>query len=105
MVDKVREPTELTGFFLRLIWLMGGNAVLFLLLVSIAINDHGLLSPASLGFWMVVGLVVVARYVDVTRYAGTTCTACSPATLQDVKRFSAGVVVIASAGWALAHTL
>ena len=103
MVDEVPEETPLTGCLLRLIWSFG-NGGLVLLLIPIVLNDSGLLSFASIGFWILLGLVVVARYVDVTCYAGTMPDG-TPATLRDVNRFSAWLVVIASAAWVLAHAL
>ena len=101
MVDEFDEETPLTGCLLRLVWCFG-TGLLFLLLIPIARGDSGMLSFVSIGFWIVVSLVVVARYVEVTCYPGVMGTL---STLRDVNRFSAGLVVIASAAWVLAHTL
>jgi len=103
MVDETPEKAELAGFFLRLVWMLVANAALIVLLAVIALSDSALHSPVSVAFWIVVGLAVLARYVDVTRYKGTTMEDSAPATLRDVKRFSAGLVCFGGAAWMLAH--
>ena len=108
MVNEVRDEVQTgneAGCLLRAFWMFFGNAVLALLLIAISRWDNGLLAPASIGFWIVVGLVVYARYVDVTRYEGTTGEGDRPATLLDVKRFSTWQVVIAGSVWVLVHAL
>ena len=108
MVDEVREETQAasdTGCLLRAFWMFLGNSELVLLLVLVSRMDSALLSIVSIGFWMVVGLIVYARYVDVTRYKGTTSEGDRCATLLDVKRSSTRQVIIAGAAWVLAHAL
>ena len=105
MVDQVSGETPITGCLVRVVWLFGGIAALCLLLIPIAMNDSGRLSFVSIGYWIVLGLIVVARYVDVTCFASTMPNDGAPATLRDANRFSARLVVIASAAWVLAHAL
>ena len=85
--------------------MFAGNAALLVLLAIMALKDSALLSFVSIGFWIVVALIVLARYVDVTRYNGTRTDGGTPATLRDVKRHGTRMVVIASAAWVLAHVL
>ena len=104
MVDEVRVETSLMGCLVRMVWLCG-IGVPFLLLIPIVVHDSGRLSFGSIGYWIAVGLIVVARYVDVTCFAATMPKDGTPSTLRDANRFSAGLVVIASAAWVLAHAL
>jgi hypothetical protein len=97
--------TPLTGCLVRVVWLFGGIATLCLLLVPIVMNDSGRSSMASIGYWIVLGMIVVARYLDVAYFAKSLPKDGAPATLRDANHFNAGVVVIASGAWVIAHAL
>jgi hypothetical protein len=90
---------------LRGFWMVIGNAALALLLIVMVQGDWGVFSLPSIAFWMFVGLVVGARYLDVTRYKGTTSDGDRPATLIDVKRFSIQQLVVSGAAWGLVQVL
>ena len=108
MVDEIRDEAQCSGgtsCLLPLTWMFAGNAVLAVLAVVIVTGDRALLSLESVGFWLVVGLVALARYVDVTRCEGTTTDGGTPATVNDVKRFSVRLAAIATGTWVLAHAL
>ena len=104
MVDEVPE-TPLTGCLVRVVWLFGGIGALALLLVPIVMNDLERLSFVSIAYLVVVGLIVVARYVDLKCFAGMMPDGGTPSTLRDAHLFSARLVVIASVAWLLAHAL
>jgi len=93
------------GCLLRFAWMVGGNALLAGLLVVIVQQQSAILSVVSIAVWIVVGLVVLARYLDVTRYGGSLGDGCTPATLRDVRRFGVSMVAIVGAMWAAAHAL
>ena len=108
MVDDVGEDTQfenVSGCLPRMVWMLVGPAVLAVLLLISGTADSAFLSVASIVFWIVVGLTVLARYLDVTRYEGTMGDGETPATLHDVKRYSSWLVVGASAAWVLVHSL
>lgn len=105
MVDEDTRETPLTGCLVRATWLFGGIATLCLLLVSIVINDSGHASLASLGYWIVLGLIVVARYLDLRYFAKILPNDGAPVTLRDANRYSVGGVTIASGAWVLAQAL
>ena len=62
-------------------------------------GDH--LLGLSLVYWLNVGLIVAARYVDI-RYLGGLTTELKPANLGHWKRHTAALVPLAAGLWALA---
>lgn len=84
---------------LRVFWMLWGNLVLLLCAAKVAVG--GSTVPQVLLALTAVALVV-ARYVDITRFAGTTVDG-EPATLAHWKRYAAGVVAISLALWTLAR--
>lgn len=103
---KPAEPEEyasLSSFFVRLLWVFAGPVALVGYLAWLLRSEVALAAPASLAFWGLVGLLVVARFVDVKRFRGETSTGGERATLDDAKRFAATVVGLAAAGWVGVH--
>jgi hypothetical protein len=108
MVDEDQKQTQASsdgGCLVRGFWMLLGNAMMAVYLVYIAQGDGPLYSFFSLGFWIVLGLVLYARYMDVTRFAGTTSEGDRPATMVDVKRFSKIQVAIAGTAWVVVHAI
>jgi hypothetical protein len=54
-------------------------------------------------YWTAVFGMVVARYVDVSRFTGRTLTG-EPATQRDVKRYALGLLSSSGLLWAIAQT-
>jgi len=94
--------SSLSGFFVRLSWVFAGPAILIGYLAWLLRADLSPTSPASLAFWGVVVLLVVARVVDVTHFAGETSTG-ARATLADAKRFALTIVGLSAAAWLGVH--
>ncbi len=94
-----------TGFLLRAFWMILGDATLVIIGLAIWLADSAPVSIASLGFLLLAGAIVYARYVDVTRYAGTTSEGDRPANLEDVKRFGTWQFAICGAAWGLVHAI
>jgi hypothetical protein len=88
--------------FVRLSWTFFGPVVLVGYLAWLLRTDPHPLAPSSLAFWVLVLLLVLARFVDVTRYGGETSTG-TRATLTDARRFAAAVVGVAAAAWLGVH--
>ena len=79
-----------------------GNIALGLLVLSIYRSAGW--SIADLVFWLVVGLLIVARYIDIVRYKGTTIDG-KPATMAHFTRYVLVVLVASAAVWAIARAL
>ena len=89
------------GCLARLFWTIGGNAALVFRAIFIAQGPSGF-SLYDLAYWGVALLLVATRYVDITRFDGTTADG-EPATLSHWRRYTAAVLGIGAAVWAVAH--
>ena len=83
--------------FPRLVWLIFGPMILLALTVIIAERRGGWFGPASLGFLIVLGVTVLARWLDFRSGHGKTAEG-KPATIAHFRRYvltmlSVGVIV------------
>jgi len=90
------------GLFVRLVWFFAGPAALMFL--AFELIRRGSFSAVDVAFGVVVGLIAIARYIDVTRYDGTTG-AGVPMTRGALSRYMGQLVLFATIGWASAHGL
>lgn len=61
-------------------------------------------SIADFAFWLIVSLLIGARYIDIVRYKGTTIQG-EPATMAHFKRYVLIVLMAGAAVWAVARAL
>jgi hypothetical protein len=96
------EGTGLGGLFLRLFWMGGGN--FGLLALAILITQKRILPYrlTDLLFWVIVILLIVARYVDIAYFEGATSYG-EPATMKHWRRYAIGLGLISLVVWAVAH--
>jgi hypothetical protein len=90
------------GCLPRLFWLGLGNIAL--VIATLAIYNGTGWSIADLVFWLTVGLLVGARYIDIVRYRGTTVHG-DPATMTHLKRYALILLVAGAAVWVVARAL
>ncbi len=90
------------GCLSRLFWMGFGNIAL--VMVALAVYKSAGWSTADLLFWLIVGLLCGARYVDIVRYQGTTVHG-EPATAAHFKRYALILLVVSAAVWAVARAL
>jgi len=93
------------GCLLPLLWMFAGHVAWLVILFAIIHRGDGPASLLSMVFWGVVGLIILVRYLDVTRFDGKTSDAGTPATIKDVRRFSSWLVASAGSAWLTAHLL
>lgn len=101
--EQIRTQVEyqsLAGCLPRLFWGMVGNIALAA--AALAIYNAPGWSIADLAFWLIVGLLIGARYLDIVRYQGTTAHG-EPATIAHFKRYVLMLCVTATAVWAAAR--
>lgn len=89
------EYQDPAGCLSRLFWMGFGNIALVLAVLSIYKSAGW--SIADLAFWLIVGLLIGARYIDIVRFQGTTIHG-EPATTAHFKRY---VMILLLAGAAL----
>jgi hypothetical protein len=101
--EEQNSPTQLTGcapLFLRLTWMALGNAALFLCAALVAKGTAPLIMDII--FFMVVIGLIVARYVDITKFKGQTSEG-KPATLSHWRRYAVLIAVVSACLWVLAR--
>jgi hypothetical protein len=84
--------------------MIGGNCVLFFLIIAIFTESRGSLSGLDLAYWLVVALQVAVRFYDIRFLGGATADYCA-ATLQDWTRYSVILFVAALSVWAVVHLI
>lgn len=108
MSDPKSEPattqSSLAGCLLRLFWMAEGTMALVLIGVFIAQGRAWALSWGDIAYWVIVALMGVARFLDVSRFAGTTVNG-DPATKAHLHRYLIVLPVTAACWWASAHAL
>lgn len=98
------KPLPMSGCFVRLGWIVGGNVLLAMLAVLIARGERWTLSPKDAAFLVILGAAVALRYVDWKRFGGTTADG-EPATLHHFRRYVAWHLGSWSGAWTVAQTL
>ncbi|MFA4948150.1 MAG: hypothetical protein WC674_06525 [Candidatus Krumholzibacteriia bacterium] len=94
------EPIGCFGLVVRMIWLLAGNAALFML--AILIFQKRDFSALDAGFWAIAAALVLIRYIDITRLNGLTSNS-EPATLKHWRIYVVRLLVASAALWGLAH--
>ena len=97
---KVEQPPSQpadqnpAGCLVRLFWMLAGNLAL-LVLVFVIYQSAGW-TIADVVFWLVIGLMIGARYMDIARFGGTTMND-EPATMAHFRRYAL-LVLLGGAG-------
>jgi hypothetical protein len=92
----------MAGCLPRVFWMGFGNIAL--VVAALSIQRSAGWSIADLVFWLIVGLLLGARYIDIVRYQGTTVHG-EPATAAHLRRYIVTLLAVAAAVWALARAL
>jgi hypothetical protein len=86
------------GCLIRVFWLIAGPVALVGAAICLFRYGDGAWAALSAGFWTLVLLMIGLRYLDITRFHGTTADD-QPASLGDWKRYSVKLLVISAALW------
>ena len=90
------------GCLPRIFWMFIGNVALFM--AAAAVYASAGWSIADVVYWLIVGLLICARYIDIVRFKGKT-TDGEPATTTHLKRYALMVLLVGAALWAAARAL
>jgi len=91
------------GLIARIFWMLIGNTILVISIVSIFQNKGGFFHTADMVFWITAAALVIVRYLDVKFLNGLTATDL-PATMAHWRRYSMFLLICSAAAWTLAHT-
>ena len=94
---------HLRGCLTRLCWMALGNLALLITAMLIAGNRKTSFSGADIAFWLIVGVLLVARYADIKWLDGHTADNRQAATLRHWRRYAIFLIVISLVVWLLAH--
>lgn len=100
---EVTDNTSLLGCLIPTFWMLVGNGILALCAVSIAAGS-ALFSAADLLYWLTVGSLLAARYVDIRYFNGRTAEG-KPATPAHWRRYAVVLVAVAAVVWIVAHAV
>ena len=90
------------GCLARLVWMLMGNLAL-VVLVFVIYQSAGW-TIADLAYWLIIGVMIGARYIDIARFAGTTMND-EPATMAHFRRYLLLVLLVGAAVFAAARAL
>ena len=92
------------GCFLRIFWMMIGNALLLACAYGIFQHRSSLLGMADALYWATVGSLLAARYVDIRYLYGLTAEG-DPAAMAHWRRYAAILGVVSTGLWLGAHAM
>ena len=92
------------GCFFRLFWMLVGNAILAICALFIAQNYSGFLTAADAVYWITVGCLLAARYVDIRYLYGLTAEG-GPASMAHWRRYAMLVLVASTGLWLVVHVV
>jgi len=90
------------GCLPKIFWMMMGPLGLLLAALSVFMSAGWTVADAVV--WLLIGLLIGARYIDIVRFRGQTIND-QPATMTHFKRYVLLVLVAGAAVWALARAL
>ena len=93
------QSTSSIGIVARLFWMLAGPAALLLLAYSLTGNKDGWLSTQSIAFLVVLGVVIVTRWLDPQTSEGEATTA------EHLRKFTMTTLGVGLAAWAVANML
>lgn len=89
---------------LRIYWMAIGNVALLILAGLISQQPVWTITLLDAGYVLVVGTLLISRYLDVKRYGGETANG-EPATSSHLVRYGVGVTVLGAALWGLVQSV
>ena len=92
------------GCFLRIFWMLIGNAILLACAYGIIQHRSSLLSMADALYWATVGSLLAARYIDIRYLYGLTAEG-DPATMAHWGRYATVLGVVSTGLWLGAHAM
>jgi hypothetical protein len=96
--------SSIVVLFTRVFWMMIGPFLLILLTFTIVNMGTGWLTAADVGFFVVLGAIIVSRWFEFLGGHPQTATG-EPATFAHFRRFLVGTVLIGVSIWVIANVL
>jgi hypothetical protein len=97
------KQDTMTGCLLRLMWMFGGNMVLFFLAIAIAQSDGWQPTWRDAAFVAVVVALIAVRFVDIRLFEGKDTEGKEQATMIHWRRYAVLLIAVAAGLLLLAH--
>ena len=98
------KQDSIAGVLARVFWMLIGNGVLAISMISILLHEGSMFHAADLVFWITIAAIVLVRYLDIKFWGGMTA-AGGPATMANWNRYAAALLIGSAAVWALSHVV
>jgi len=98
------QTTSCLSVLIRIFWMMIGNMALGLFAAFIVINRIPYFSIHDFIYWIVVVMLITARYIDVKKMNGLTAEG-EPATIVHWRRYTFLLILVSMSLWIISHLL
>ena len=102
-IENGASNTSVLGCLIPTFWMLVGNGILALCAVAIAARSASF-SAADLFYWLTVGGLLAARYVDIRYLNGRTAEG-KPATPAHWRRYAVILIAVSAVAWIVAHAI
>lgn len=99
------DPTPSSVLWGRFFWFFIGPAILLVLTMLIVNSGSGWLTVLDIAFFVVVGMMILGRWIEVHSGRGKTAYNDEPATPTHFRRYVAVMVPLALAIWTVANAV
>jgi hypothetical protein len=96
-----RQGTSL-GFAARLWWMLFGNVIAAISLISVLLHEGSFFHPADWIFWITVASLVLIRYIDIRFCDGQTAVG-RYASMADYTKYVTLLIACTTLLWVIAH--
>jgi len=98
------KQDSIIGLLARVFWMLIGNGVLAISMISILLQEGSMFHAADLVFWITIAALILVRYLDIKFWGGMTAAGGS-ATIANWSRYAAALLIGSAAVWALSHVV
>jgi hypothetical protein len=105
MQDQKETGVSGVGCLVRIFWMLFGHGIAWLVMASIFVKRPPIPSAYDLVYWLLVGALVLARYVDIRYHNGQLAYSEGAATLKHWRRYAVLLVIVYLLAWVSAHSL
>lgn len=92
------------GMLFRIFWMFLGNVILLIFLIWIFENENKSLGIKDMIYWIIVCLLIIARYIDIKKLGGLTVTG-SPASMSIWYRYTVFMAILAGLLWGIVYLI
>ena len=105
MQDQKETGPGGAGCLVRIYWMLFGHGIVWFVMASIFTKRPKIPSAYDLVYWLLVGFIVLARYIDIRYQNGQLAYGEGAATLKHWRRYAVLLVIAYLLAWVAAHLL